>query len=146
ARLLEEKARAVVAAVLLVGGDSEAERDAGAALVKIAEDLQQDSELPFHIAAARPVDAALAHERAILCSLGPRDDVQMREHHHLRALDASREDDRRRAPLHFKAPHLDRAALGVVDDKLHAALDLVGPVARARDENQVARELDEAVF
>src|SRR5581483_24258 len=117
-RLLEEKARAVIAAVLLVGSDGEAERDAGTALVKIAEEREQDRELAFHVAAAGAVDAPVAHRRAVFGPFGP--------------LDGRRQDDRRRAPLLGEAPHLHRFRLGVVDDELHAALDLIGPVARAR--------------
>src|SRR5204862_438418 len=52
APLLEEKTRAVVTAVLFVSGDGEAERDSASALMEVAEDFEQNRELPFHVAAA----------------------------------------------------------------------------------------------
>src|ERR1051325_9215655 len=145
-RLLEYKPRAVIAAVLFVGRDCEADRRAGAPRVEVAEELQQNRELPFHVAATGAVNTAVAHGRAILRSVGTRDDVDMREQQDLRALDAERQDDGGRAAVGVEPPHVDTVALGVIDDELHAALDLVGTLARARYEDEIAGELDEAAF
>ena len=57
----EEKTRPVLPAYFFVRGYGHAERYARIALMKGAEDLDQDGQLSFHIAAARAIDLFVHH-------------------------------------------------------------------------------------
>src|SRR5215471_888223 len=82
ARLFEEKTRPVLPAYFFVRGYGHAERYARMALMKGAEDLNQDSQLSFHVAAARAIDSSVHHRRAVLRIFSAGNYVEVRQQHY----------------------------------------------------------------
>src|SRR5918995_1187810 len=113
--------------------------------MEITKDFQEYRQFAFHVAAARPVDSAVADRRTVLRSLGPRNYIEMSKKHNLRDKNIVRQDYSRRTPLFPKPVNLHCAGqFHVVDYEFHAAFDILGTIARARNDDQIASELNQS--
>ena len=144
--LLGEMAGAVAPAVLLVAGDRQAERNAGVAVMQLGEQGHENGQRALHVAGARPVDAAVAHLRAIEPEGTVVDHVDVRQQQHLRP--------HYRGGPHHQGGDAGAAVLlqaqagdGVELDaqQVEAAFDLGGMGRGAGDQDQVAGERYQAV-